>query len=181
MPAKQTLSFETYLNSEKGSPKHEFLNGQLRVLPEIDDPYFAVRMNLAFLLNEHFSKSDCKVHVGEAKLYIEAAASCLYPDILVSCDNSGEQALYKTQANLLVEVVNQACNGYKLGYKLAYYRRVPGVKEILVVNSEHPSVEYLCREDDHWLLKDFVEQDELHLSGVDFTCTVAEIYQDVFE
>ncbi len=181
MSSNQTLSLEHYLNSEKGAPKNELLRGRLYSLPEIDDNYFAVRMNLAFLLNEHFSKSDYKVHVGETKLYIEAAKACLYPDILVSCDNKPEHPLYKTQANLLVEVVNQACNGYKLGYKLACYRRVPNVTEILVVSSEQAHVEYLCREDDRWILKDFAEQDKLFLPGVAFACAVAEIYQDVFD
>jgi len=181
MSSSQTITFENYLNNEKGSPKHELINGKLHSLPEVNDSYFAVRMNLAFLLNEHFSKTGCKVHVGEAKLYIEAAKACLYPDILVSCNSKDKHPLYKTQASLLVEVINDDCNGYKLGYKLACYRRVPDAVEILVINAERPNIEYLCRENEHWILKDYVEHDELHLPNVSFTCTVADIYQDVFE
>ncbi len=176
----QTMSFEHYLNNEKGSPKYEFSTGQLHPLAEVDDVYFAVRMNLAFLLNEHFSKQDGEVHVGETKLYTEATDTCLYPDILVSCGAAQQHQLYKTQANVVVEVVNNANRGYKLGHKLPCYRRA-NIAEILIVNAETPGVEYLCREADHWRLWDIAADAELSLPKVGFKCAVAEIYQDVFE
>ncbi len=176
----QTTTLDAYLNSEKGTPKNEFLAGELRPLPEVEDSYFAIRMNLAFLLNEHFSKSHCKVYVAEAKLYVEATHSCFYPDLLVSCETEGESGLYKTRAHLLVEVVNESSSGYKRGRKLFCYRQAE-VAEILLINAESPGVEYWRRKAQHWTLQDFAETDELRVAGVNFHCAVAEIYQDVFE
>ena len=57
------ISFEDYLHQEKKRQHSEFIAGNLLAMEEPNDQSFSVRMNLAFLLNEHLSKSDFQLNV----------------------------------------------------------------------------------------------------------------------
>lgn len=179
------LTIDDYLEQEKRSErKNEYLAGVLRDVPAGDERHFAIRLNSAFLLKEHLSKhgEHCRIYVGDMKVHVAAAKAFLYPDILVGCDaEEAEQSNYKTRPQVIVEVVAENTAAFDRGRKFAFYRQLPSLREYLLIDTGYPLVDCFRLEQGRWVLYAYGEDDRLELPSLDFTCEVADIYQDIFE
>ncbi|MCP4695963.1 MAG: Uma2 family endonuclease [Gammaproteobacteria bacterium] len=171
-----------YLESEKHTErKKEYLAGMLQEVPEPGEAHFAIRMNLAFLLNEHLSKSPCHLYMENMKVRVETADAFFYPDILIVCEKKDlSEDYYKSHPVVIVEVLSESNGGFTRGRKFAIYRKLASLREYILIEPTIQSVDcFRLENNSRWVLYPYAEGDEVKLTSLDFTCDVADIYQDV--
>ncbi len=177
------LTPDEYLEQEKRNErKTEYLDGGLRDMPATDELHFSIRLNCAFLLKEHLSSHhpEGRIYVSDMKVHIPAAKAFFYPDIMVLLAGQDSPNYYRVGPNLVVEVLSPGDAGFDRGRKFGVYRRIPELREYLLIESEYPAMECFRREGDHWVLYEYGPDDWLEIPSLGFKCKVEDIYQDVF-
>ncbi|HJL14877.1 MAG TPA: Uma2 family endonuclease [Sandaracinaceae bacterium LLY-WYZ-13_1] len=116
--------------------------------------------------------SDQRVRVAETRAYV-------YPDVSVVCDDprfADDRPPSLENPRLLVEVLSPTTEDVDRGAKLAHYRRMPSVAEVLLVDSRERRAELYRRlENGPWLIHDVLDGD-LELASVGVTLSLDAIY-----
>lgn len=176
------LSTEEYLAAEQDSPiKHEYIQGQVYAMAGASDAHVTVAGNLFALLRNHLRGTGCRVYMADMKAHIESANVFYYPDVMVTCDARDKNFTYfKRCPCLIVEVLSPTTEAFDRGNKFADYRRLESLQEYVLINPETMSVECFRRNSEGlWVLYPYGEGEEVHLASVNFSCPIANLYEDV--
>lgn len=103
--------------------------------------------------------------------------TCYIADLAVTCTppERGQQLLQDPV--LIVEILSPETAMYDRQTKVADYRRIPSVEEILLINSASVFAEVLRREGDRWITE-IVRgpQSMLSLASIGLTVTMSDLY-----
>lgn len=180
--AKQAITPEEYLEGEKVSQvRHEYIDGELVAMAGASDAHAKISLNAASLLKAHLRGSPCSAYIAEMKAQADAT-KYFYPDVMVTCDEDDRKRNYaKSNPTLIIEVLSANTEGYDRGKKFEYYRRIPGLREyVLIDQTEHHVDIFRKEEDQRWLLLSYGQPDEeLCFCSVDFRCCLVDLYEDV--
>ncbi len=177
--------FEEYLVTEREQEtRHEFIAGQVHAMTGAKESHNLIVVNLAAELRTRFKQRPCRVFASDMKVRIDLADACTYPDIAALC---GERRFHDerrdviTNPSLIVEVLSKSTEAYDRGDKFALYRRLPSLREYLLLSQERMAAELYTRQaDGRWLLSTFDRADqEIPLESVDCAVPMAEIYDKV--
>jgi Uma2 family endonuclease len=106
--------------------------------------------------------------------------TCYVADLAVSCSppERGQQLLQDPL--LIVEILSQGTAMYDRQTKVADYRRIPSVEEILLIDSASIFAEVLRREGDRWITE-IVRgpQATLSLTSIGLAATMADLYEGI--
>jgi len=106
--------------------------------------------------------------------------TCYVADLAVSCSppERGQQLLQDPL--LIVEILSPGTAMYDRQTKVADYRRIPSVEEILLIDSASIFAEVLRREGDRWITE-IVRgpQATLSLASIGLTATMSELYEGI--
>jgi Uma2 family endonuclease len=91
-----------------------------------------------------------------------------------------ETGLATTNPRLLVEVLSPSTEEYDRGEKLAHYKRIPGLRDVLLVAQAEERVELWSRPDDasRWTLAEFREHSSVRLPSLPGKLSLADVYRD---
>ena len=83
--------------------------------------------------------------------------------------------------SLIVEVLSDSTEGYDRGGKFSLYRRIPSLREYLLVAQNRVSVElYTPTDDGRWLFSAYGDlHNRVHLPSIDCELSLAEVYDRV--
>jgi len=178
----QSLSPEDYLQLEAKSPiKHEYLDGKVYAMAGASDAHVTIAGNLFALLRSHVRGTGCRVYMSDMKARIEARNRFYYPDVMVTCDARDSETLdYKRFPKLIVEVLSDSTEAFDRGDKFADYQTLESLQEYVLVNTRHQRVECFRRNEARlWVLQYYTpETKTFHLKSLDFTDTLAALYED---
>lgn len=125
-------------------------------------------------------RSPCRVY-GEAGIILSDRDDTRYvADLAVTCEPlRAEDRLIRNPA-LIVEILSPSAAAFDRQTKVADYRRIRSVEEILLIDSESVFAEVLRREGDRWITE-IVQGPAatLSLSSVPLTITMAELYEGI--
>lgn len=112
--------------------------------------------------------------VGREHTYYEV-------DLLVTCEPPEARQYIMRAPTLLVEVLSRSTQAVDRNRKVPDYRRIPSVREILLIDSEHMAVELYRRfEGTRWASDILREPDEvLYLESAGLDITLADLYDRV--
>jgi Uma2 family endonuclease len=121
---------------------------------------------------------DLRVRVAETGL-------TTYPDVSVICDDietesedkQGQTALNPT---LLVEVFSPSTETYDRGEKVAHYKRVASVREIMLVAHDEHRVDLWRRTKRGWTQRVFRDGEDVELTSLECALPVRDIYFNAF-
>ncbi|WRH65206.1 MAG: Uma2 family endonuclease [Planktothrix sp. GU0601_MAG3] len=104
-----------------------------------------------------------------------------YPDLLVTCNPQDNHRYFKTQPNLIIEVLSESTETTDRREKLINYQTLESLKEYVLISQDQIQVE-VYRQDDqgNWTVQILGQQDDLILESVGLTLTMAQVYEDVF-
>ncbi|MBD2261138.1 Uma2 family endonuclease [Pseudanabaena sp. FACHB-2040] len=177
------LTPDEYLQLEAHSlTKHEYINGEVYAMAGASDTHVTISLNLASLLRNHVRGTGCRVYISDMKARIEARNRFFYPDILVTCDpRDQETSDYKRFPKLIVEVLSGSTEAFDRGDKFADYQTLESLQEYVLINTRHQRVECFRRnEAGLWVLQYYTpDTGTFHLDSLDFTDTLAALYEDV--
>ncbi|GAB1538993.1 Uma2 family endonuclease [Scytonema sp. NUACC21] len=179
---KQYLSPQEYLEwEERQDMKYEYVNGEVFAMTGGTIPHNDIALNLATALKSYLRGSRCRVNMADAKVGVSENGPFHYPDVVVSCDERDRQAIKFIQNPcLIVEVLSPSTEAYDRGGKFYQYRRIKTLKEYVLIDAEKISVEcFRLNENGIWELHPYEEEDEVHLTSIDFHFPISLVYEDV--
>ncbi|WP_027147852.1 Uma2 family endonuclease [Methylobacter tundripaludum] len=189
MPAVLTQAHytaEEYLTLERSaSSKSEFHDGQIYAMTGASREHNLVTINIAGELRNQLKKRPCEAYVNDMRVKAADARSYHYPDIVVVCGTPQfEDAHVDTLLNptLLIEVLSPSTEAYDRGGKFAHYRKIPTLREYLLVAQDQPSIERYLRQGDVWILTEAVGLEaDVPLESIDCVLSLREIYDKVLD
>jgi len=173
--AEQYLAWE-----EQQAHKHEYLRGEVFAIAGSSDAHVTISLNLAAALRAHLRGGPCRTYIADMKVEVDAANAYFYPDVFVTCDAADAQLPDRKRAPLLVaEVLSPSTAAFDRGAKFAWYRRLPSLREYLLIDTERLAVDLFRRDaTGHWVLYPYAEGDTVELQSVALLLPVATIYED---
>jgi Uma2 family endonuclease len=182
---------QEYLDWEaQQSLRYEYCDGAIIAMTGGTIPHNQIAVNLATLLRNHLRGKGCKILTSDAKVSITAEGPFYYADVSVTCDPRDRHARQSIQYPCLIaEVLSPSTESFDRGQKFRRYRRIPTLKEYVLIDPDRMSVEcYRLNDRGNWeLIHYFIEgvEDpdpeacELYLASVDLRFSLAMLYEDV--
>lgn len=139
---KTQISVEDYLESEKtSSVKHEYVCGEVYAMAGASDNHNRIVVEIATLLNLHLRDSRCEPFIGDIKVRVNPNVY-YYPDILVSCEEKPEDAHFRNEPVLIIEVVSDSTREIDRREKRAAYLQMPSAHEHAIVEQKKCSSKF---------------------------------------
>lgn len=175
------MTYAQYLVAEAGSEvRHEYLNGEVWAMAGGTPEHGALALALAGELREALRGKSCRLYSSDVRVRIAGTGLTTYPDLSVVCGQL-ETAPDDPDAILnpvvLVEVLSGTTEGYDRGAKAAHYRRIPSLREYVLVSQDDPLVEVYRRgQSGRWELLEARPGESIELASLGIRLDVAAVY-----
>ncbi len=173
---------EEYLEGEKVSLiKHEYIQGRIYAMAGASDAHVTITANLLTLLRNHIRGSGCRVYVADMKARIESLNIFYYPDIMVTCDpRDTDNEYFKRYPCLIIEVFSSSTEAFDRGDKFSDYQELDTLQEYVLISQNRQRIDCFRRNaKGRWELYSYRLNQELQLTTLNFTCSLAAVYEDV--
>jgi Uma2 family endonuclease len=158
-PAVQPhVSYADYLDmEEKSATKHEWLDGVVYDMSGGTLDHSRIAVNLSGIIRAQLAGKRCAVFNSDLKIRVLATGLGTYPDVSVICGRAEpdpeSRGLAVTNPTVLVEVLSDSTEAYDRGEKFAHYRRIPSLREYVLVSQSSPFIEVFRKnEAGQWVL-----------------------------
>ena len=154
--AKQRYSFAEYVELEAISPvRHEFLGGHVWAISGGSPDHAAIAVNVSSLLRVAVRGGACRVFSSDLRIRVLETGLGTYPDVSVVCgplelDPADPRGHTLTNPVLVVEVLSPSTEDYDRGDKLAAYKRIPSLREVVLVAYDERRLEIWRRVGSIW-------------------------------
>jgi len=176
---------QEYLARERrAETKSEYLRGEIFSMSGASRKHNLVAGNVSRVLGEQLRERDCEVDQSDMRVKVSPTGLYTYPDVTVACGEPVfEDAEVDTLLNpkVVVEVLSPSTADYDRGGKFTHYRRLPSLREYVLISPDRPLVEHYVRQGpDEWLLTENSSlQDTLVLPSLECQLPLSEIYLKV--
>lgn len=180
--AKQPTSYTEYLAIEASSElKHEFVAGVIVAMAGGTIEHGRLVSRLSALVAAALEGKPCVVLPSDVRVRIRAAERATYPDVHIVCgkierDPDDEQAVVNPV--VIVEVLSDSTAEADRGDKFADYRRLPSLREYVLVSQRERRIDVYRREDRRWVLDEHRRDETLALESIGVTLAVDAVYAD---
>lgn len=177
------LTYAEYLAAEEvGDVKHEYVNGEIFAMSGGTPTHGALAMAVGSLLFAALRDRPCRVFSSDVRIRVEASDFAAYPDVSVVCDQleaASDDSNAVTNPVLIVEVLSDSTEAHDGGDKAACYRRIPSLREYLLVSQHRRRLELFRRNPQgRWELHEAGPGESLELASVEVRVDVDEVYRD---
>ncbi len=148
-----------YLQIERAAEnKSEFRDGEIFAMAGGTFAHSAIAANMLRQLGNKLEGRPCVPCTSDLRVKIEMAGAYAYPDVSVVCgERQFEDERRDTLLNptVIVEILSDSTESYDRGRKFELYRRIPSLREYLLVSQRAPHIEQFIRQPNGgWLLGD---------------------------
>lgn len=180
---QQGVSYAEYLRLEAaGDAKHEWLDGVVYVMAGGTLEHSALAASIIALLTVALRGRPGRVFTSDARVRVRATGLGTYPDASVasgSIEHDPDDTDALANPLVLVEVLSDSTEDWDRGSKFAHYRRIPLLRDHVLIGQHESAVEHHHRNaDGTWTTRDLGPGDVLRLTGVEAEIAVDEIYRD---
>jgi len=175
-------NYAEYLEfAEQAEVRQEFDNGQITAMAGGTIEHSRLVARMGYLLQQALEGKPCNVFSSDGRVRIEATNRATYPDVSVVCGPvkvASDDPHGITNPVVLVEVLSETTEKDDRGAKFAHYRRLPSLREYVLVGQDSPRVEIFRREADLWVFREYGPGQEFSLASLDVTISVDRLYDD---
>ncbi|HOW46730.1 MAG TPA: Uma2 family endonuclease [Rubrivivax sp.] len=166
---------------ETQTVRHEFVAGEVFAMAGAGEAHVTAAGNVYLLLRQHLAGTPCRTFITDMKLRVDAADAVFYPDVMVTCSAAdAADPLVKREPVLLVEVLSPATAAYDRGDKFAAYRKLPSLREYLLVDTDSRRCDlYRKGGDGLWVLHPFEPGQAVTLASVELELGAAALWDEV--
>lgn len=179
-PVPPTVSYEQYLEIERRSEtKHEFHDGEIRAMSGGTIEHGRLASRITYSIRQALGGRPCELYSSDAKIRVEAVNRTLYPDVSVVCgglERSEVDPEAIANPTVIVEVLSESTEGYDRGEKFRYYRRIPSLKEYVLVSQHEPLVEVWRRAGEGWVPVEHGPGETARLESLEASIDVDALY-----
>jgi Uma2 family endonuclease len=179
---KRFISPEEYLKIERASEiRHEYYSGEMFAMTGASRPHNVIAGNIFAELRAQFRDRDCETYQSDMRVKVDRKGLYTYPDVVATCDSpTFEDDELDTLINprVIVEVLSKSTEDYDRGTKFEMYRRIPSLRDYILVAQDRVHVEHFQRQDgERWILEDFnTREGTLLLDSIACQLRVADVY-----
>lgn len=176
-PAQQTesMTLAEFLRWDDGSDtRYELVNGELVAMNPPMAPHARLVVVIGAALERRLPRG-CGVYAAGGAVLPGDDINYRVPDLAVSCTPSREH--WVEEPRLVVEILSRSTQKHDLTGKLAFYRSIPSVDEILLARFDQRWCELWQRVGDNWSIKDHIGSAELPLRVTGSPIPLDEIYE----
>ena len=174
----EKLTLEAFLEWENAQDtRNEFYRGEVFAMVGARRAHGTVVSNLVRHLGNALDGSPCRVFHEGMKVQI-ADEAILYPDVFVTCDKADlvTEMLIKAPT-LVIEVLSPTTEGYDRSQKFSLYRRLPSLKEYVLINPDTRRIESFTRgADDLFVLHDMSDSESVLFRSLDVGVPVTAVF-----
>lgn len=178
------MTYQAYLEAERTSTtKHEYLRGEVYAMAGGTPTHAGLAMAMGTVLSNGLAGQPCRVFGSDLRVRVEATDLATYPDIAVVCgrfESSEFDADAATNPVMIVEVLSDSTEAYDRGEKFAHYRRIPSLREYVLLSQPEPRIEtYAKNAQGAWVLSEAGAGEHLELRSLPgVTVDVDALYRD---
>jgi len=175
------MTYAEYLAAEaKSEVRHEYLNGEVWEMAGGTPEHGALAMAVAGSLHGGLRGKPCRAYSSDVRVRVVETGLATYPDLSVVCgqlETAPDDKDAVTNPVVLVEVLLEATEAYDRGAKAARYRRIPSLREYVLVSPAEALVEvYRRAESGRWELLEARSGETIELASLGVRLDVAAIY-----
>lgn len=179
-------TYAEYLALEASSNvKHEYLDGQIYAMAGGTPEHAALAAAVIGLLFPSLRAGRCRAHDADLRVRVKATGLSTYPDITVVCgprERDPEDDLAVTNPTLIVEVLSRSTEDYDRGDKFEHYKRLPSLRQYVLVSHRERSVEMWTRDPlDVWTARVAGAGEVAELGSIGAQLSVDELYDAAAE
>lgn len=182
--ARQRYTFEEYLELEAISPvRHEYRDGGVWAMAGGSPAHAAIAVNVSTRLSTALRDRPCRVFGSDLRIRVAATGLGTYPDVSVVCgalelDPEDRRGHTVTNPTVVVEILSPSTEDYDRGEKLAEYKRIASLREIVLVAHDEPRLEIWRRVGEIWTLEVSRGDAIAELHSVGCSLPLSEVYRD---
>lgn len=147
-PAYRRVSVEEFLAMDFGDAKAELEDGLIYMMAGGGEAHARIAANVILALGARLRGTGCRPY-GSDMAARTGDRSIRFPDVSVYCNNPAAPGNERKQLlgdpQVVVEVLSPSTSSHDQVTKLAEYRALPGVREILFVDPERQRVRLVQR------------------------------------
>lgn len=178
----QHMSVDEWRAVERASSqmRHEYIDGYVYAMAGGTLANSRIVANAVRLLEDAFGDGPCSAYSEEVATRL-AANRYIYPDVVVTCGQSGVASRSVTEVEaptIVFEVLSESTERYDRGLKFAYYRDCLTLQEYVLVSTDYQAVEVYRRTNGGWgTFSVYGPGDEVVLTSIDVRFPVAALYR----
>ncbi len=147
-------------------------------------PHNLIMTNIITVLNYTLRNKNCFVFPCDVKVQVEPEKHYTYPDVsIVSGEIQFAQGRSDTIANpqVIIEVMSHTSKDYDRGSKFKAYRKIPTLKDYLLVDQYSCCVEYFHKDENAlWVLREYEKmKDTFHILSLKVELALSQIYYQI--
>ncbi|MEZ4238490.1 MAG: Uma2 family endonuclease [Myxococcota bacterium] len=181
-PALQRASYADYLATERETGlRHEFLDGEVRLMSGGTLRHSALKTNLGALLRDGLRGGPCRPYDADARLRVPATGLATYADFAIVCGPPvphAEDPLAYTNPTALFEVLSPTTEAWDRGGKFLHAQQLPSLRWYVLVSQDAPRVEVYTRRDDGWTYAVHVDG-AVRWADLGLALHLSELYADL--
>ena len=164
--------------------KLEFLDGQVFAMSGGTPAHAAICVAVSTLVSTALRGQPCRAFSADLRIRVKVTGLGTYPDVSVvggALELDPEDPKKHTVVNprLLVEVLSPSTEAYDRGEKLAHYKQIPSLDEVVFVAHERREIEVVRREPDGSWSRHIARDGEVaRLTSIACELPVTEVYRD---
>ena len=175
------MSYPEYLAAEAVSDvRHEFLNGEVWAMAGGTPEHAALAASMIGELRAALRGKPCRTYSADLRIRVPETGLSTYPDVAVVCGElvtAAGDVHAAVNPVVLVEVLSEATEGYDRGAKAAHYRRIPSLREYVLVSQAEPRIEVHRRsESGRWEILEARPGESIELTSLGISLDVAAVY-----
>jgi len=175
---------QEYLARERTSPiRHEYDNGEIFAMAGASRRHNLIAENLSREIGNQILDRPCEAYSSDMRVWIEATGLYTYPDFVVVC---GEPRFQDSDLDTLLnpmvvaEILSATTEAYDRGVKFGHYRRIPSLREFVLISQDRMLVERYTRQGEDWLLTELTRPDQvLRLESIGCEVPLSRIFAKV--
>lgn len=176
------LSYPEYLAlEERSESKHEYLRGEAWAMAGGTVEHGRLQMAFATQLAIALRGKPCVVLSSDVRVRVDETDRTTYPDVSVVCgprEVSPLDPLAITNPIVIVEVLFEGTERDDRGQKFAHYRRLPSLREYVLISQDLRRIEVFRRSDEGWVLSEAGAGERFELRSVSALIDVDAVYFD---
>jgi Uma2 family endonuclease len=184
LPVRRLTEVDYLAQERKAETKSEFYNGDIFAMAGARRNHNLIAGNIYGELREQLRKGPCEAYLADMRVKVAKTGLYAYPDIAIACgeprflDNEDDTLLNPT---LIVEVLSESTARYVRNLKSRLYRKLPSLRQYLIVEQDEPLIEVYSRSPDgEWKLKDASElAQSVTLKSIGCKLSLAAVYEKV--
>ena len=181
---KKKISFEEYLEIEQAEGvKYEYHQGEIFAMAGGTNNHAYICANVGRVIGNELIKKGSKYRSmgSDAKLFVPLEDRAFYPDTMVVCEpqEDGTES-FMTNPTVIIEVLSDSTEKYDRGQKFRYYRKIPTLREYILIDQKTAEVEVFKKMSDLWHTRFISGLDKkLQIESLDIEIDLTEIYRGV--